>query len=106
MARRYQPPGAVDQRQDWFWLGRCPACGTSVLVDDEFVRVRGATLHAECHLYTRAREGALPAARLSGPWPDTGAQRRAGRAIRLVMTPPPGGVHLSRQRPARLRVRR
>jgi hypothetical protein len=93
MARRSQPPGAVDQRQDWFWLGRCPACGTSVLVDDDFVRVRGATLHAECYLYTRA-------------WPDTGAQRRAGRATRLVMIPPPGGVHLSRQRPARLRVRR
>jgi anti-sigma regulatory factor (Ser/Thr protein kinase) len=37
----------------WFRLGRCPACGTSVLVDDEFVRSRSAILHAECDRYRR-----------------------------------------------------
>jgi hypothetical protein len=37
--------------RDWLWLGRCPVCGTSVLVDDEFVRTGGSILHAECDRY-------------------------------------------------------
>ena len=37
----------------WLRLGRCPACGSSVLVDDEFARSGRAILHAECQRYRR-----------------------------------------------------
>jgi hypothetical protein len=35
----------------WYRIGRCPVCGTSVLVDDEFERTKGRALHAECASY-------------------------------------------------------
>jgi hypothetical protein len=41
-------------RLDWLWLGHCPVCGTSVLVDDEFLRIDGRVLHAECVRYRMA----------------------------------------------------
>jgi len=40
---------------DWVRIGLCPVCGTSVLVDDEFVRVRGTPRHLECVRYLRGR---------------------------------------------------
>jgi len=48
-------PGWLGARgaRRWLWLGRCPVCGTSVLLDDEFVRVRGAIRHAECDRHVR-----------------------------------------------------
>ena len=39
----------------WVRLGLCPVCGTSVLVDDEFVRDRSMVRHAECDRYLRRR---------------------------------------------------
>lgn len=43
----------------WVWIGHCPLCRTSVLVDDEFVRVDGEVLHAECDEYRRGRGRAI-----------------------------------------------
>ncbi len=43
----------------WTWLGYCPLCGTSVLLDDEFVRVEGHAIHAECERYRRTQRRPL-----------------------------------------------
>ena len=48
---------------DWARLGRCPACGTGVLLDDEFVRAQGMVVHAECYRYLVAS----PSTRQSRP---------------------------------------
>lgn len=39
---------------DW-WLGSCPVCGTSVAVDDQFVRRDARILHLECDRYQLMR---------------------------------------------------
>jgi hypothetical protein len=49
MGRLARPAGS--EEISWLWLGHCPVCGTSVLVDDEFVRIDGTVHHAECVLY-------------------------------------------------------
>jgi hypothetical protein len=67
MAKRFARPAVGTEMRDWQWLGRCPVCGTSVLVDDEFVRSKGAILHLECDLFrcrrleSRGRPVATPA---------------------------------------------
>jgi hypothetical protein len=50
---------------DWVRIGVCPVCHTSVLVDDEFVRVRGTPRHVECVRYLR-RRGAGGVVRVAG----------------------------------------
>jgi hypothetical protein len=37
------------------WLGSCPACRTSVLVDDDFVRRGSRVFHRECDSYVTRR---------------------------------------------------
>jgi anti-sigma regulatory factor (Ser/Thr protein kinase) len=43
---------------DWVRVGLCPVCRTSVLVDDDFVRVRGEPRHSECARYVRTPRAA------------------------------------------------
>lgn len=56
---------------DWTRLGRCPACGTGVLLDDQFVRAQGMTVHVECYRYLVAS----PSTRRSRPDRRDGAAR-------------------------------
>jgi hypothetical protein len=39
---------SASERRRAPWLGTCPVCGTSVLVDDALVRREGRVVHAEC----------------------------------------------------------
>jgi hypothetical protein len=41
----YRSPLNIETPTPVAWLGVCRACGTSVFVDDEFIRVRGSVLH-------------------------------------------------------------
>jgi hypothetical protein len=47
--------GVTDSAAAKWWLGTCPVCGTSVLVDDQFVRHYGRPLHVECDCYKLSR---------------------------------------------------
>lgn len=51
MAVRSPRPQVLAGERNWLWLGRCKICGTSVAVDDEFVRMPGGTVHFECFVY-------------------------------------------------------
>jgi hypothetical protein len=54
----WRHPGwpATRRALGWLRLGRCPVCGTTVLLDDEFVRLNGSVLHTECQEHRRAQE--------------------------------------------------
>jgi anti-sigma regulatory factor (Ser/Thr protein kinase) len=69
----------------WLRLGRCPVCGTSVLVDDEFVRSPTQVLHAECDRYRRTH-GISSFSFAGGPRAALEARERLG-ATDLELAP-------------------
>jgi anti-sigma regulatory factor (Ser/Thr protein kinase) len=80
---------------DWLRLGRCRVCGTSVLVDDEFVRLPGSVRHSECDRYLRARRAGAAIAERPGRvailvrgGPGAAADAREQLAMQVEWLPP------------------
>lgn len=54
---RWRSPLNVREEPPILWLGRCPACHTSVLADDDFVRAERKVYHHECRARSERRAG-------------------------------------------------
>jgi hypothetical protein len=55
--------GGTELRPEDAWLGQCPVCGTSVLIDDELVRRRRRVVHKECAFFRLRRRMLFRSAR-------------------------------------------